>query len=71
MSKFKTLLKSKKVTQNDMASQLGVHQTLISQWCQGKGKPSIVQVPAIAKLLGITADAVIACFINYEEEEGA
>ena len=64
MSEFKLLLKNSKITQNDMAKSLGVHQTLVSQWCCGKGKPSIIQTAAIAKLLGVSVEEVIKCFVN-------
>ncbi len=64
MSKFKELLKNSKVTQEHMAKELGVHQTLISQWCKDKGKPNIVYTPVIAKILGVSVEDVIQCFIK-------
>ena len=59
---FKKLMKEKGVTQCVLAQKLGVHQTLISQWCHGKSKPSIYQVPKIAETMGVTSDEVIRCF---------
>ena len=67
MSKFKYLLKEKNVTQCVVAKKLGVHQTLISQWCVGKGKPTIEQAPVIAKELGVSVEDVIACFVTSDE----
>lgn len=62
MSLFKRLLKEKGITQAVLAQKLGVHQTLISQWCHGKSKPSILQVPVIAETVGVSAEEVIGCF---------
>ena len=62
MSKFKELLKNNHITQNELARELGVHQTLISQWCSGKGKPSILHVAALSRYIGVSTDIVIDCF---------
>lgn len=62
VSMFKKLMKENGVTQCALAKKLGVHQTLISQWCHGKSKPSIYQVPKIAETMGVTSDEVIRCF---------
>jgi transcriptional regulator with XRE-family HTH domain len=70
MSAFKNLLKEKRVTQCAIAEKLGVHQTLISQWCVGKGKPTIKQTTIIAKELDVSVEVVIACFVDSEEEGG-
>ena len=61
---FKRLLKEAKVTQEELAEELGVHQTLVSLWCCGKGKPSIIQTVAIAKFLGVSVEEIIKCFVN-------
>ena len=60
--KFKEMMINKKITQNELADRLGVHQTLISQWCCGKGMPSIMQVGTVAEVLGVPVTEVIACF---------
>ena len=62
MSKFKELLKNKRIKQETLARELGVHQTLISQWCNGKGKPNIYQVVEVAKYIGVSAETIISCF---------
>lgn len=59
---FKKMLKEKGVTQCVLAQKLGVHKTLISQWCHGKSKPSIYQVPKIAETVGVSTEEVIRCF---------
>lgn len=64
MSKFKEMLKQHNVTQQKLADALGVHQTLISQWCQGKGKPNVYHISKIAKCVGATADEVVSAFTS-------
>ena len=62
MQNFKQFLKDHAMTQQELADKLGVHQTLISQWCHGKTKPSIYQVRDIARHVGVSIEAVMACF---------
>lgn len=59
---FKELMNDAGITQKEMAEELGFHQTLISQWQLGKGKPSITVVSKIAKMLKVKPEAVIKCF---------
>ena len=67
MSKLKRLLKEKNITQTELSKELGVHQTLISQWCHGKSKPNIYQTSAMAKYMNLSAEDIINCF---EKESG-
>lgn len=69
--KLKDIMKERKTTQEMLAQQLGVHQTLISQWCCGKGKPSILQVGKIADCLGVTVTDVIECFKKPSRVQGS
>ena len=62
MGNFKKLLKEKNITQAMLAGALGVHQTLISQWCHGKSKPNIYQVSAMAKYINISIEDIVNCF---------
>lgn len=59
---LKRLLKEAKVTQEDLAKELGVHQTLISQWCCGKTTPTIRQVSSLSEFLKIPVEDIIKCF---------
>ena len=68
MSKLKNLLKEKGITQTRISEALGVHQTLISQWCHGKSKPNIYQVSAMAKYINVTIEDIVNCF--EKEKEG-
>lgn len=62
VSKFKALLKKHNVKQVELAKKCGVHQTRISQWCCGDGKPSLSHAMTIAKYLGVSIDEVAKCF---------
>lgn len=62
MSELKKLLKEKHITQARLSKALGVHQTLISQWCHGKSKPNIYQVSAMAKYLNVSMEDIVNCF---------
>lgn len=64
MKEFKQLMKEKKISQQNLADKLGVHQTLISQWCTGKGCPTIHQVSAISECLCVPIEKIIGCFAN-------
>lgn len=68
MSKFKKLMKEQRVSQNTLATQLNVHQTLISQWCNGKGAPSIYHIPVVAKVLNVSVERIIECFPMSERK---
>ena len=59
---FKELLKSKDMTQQELADELAVHQTLISQWCNGKGAPDIEKAVKISRILNVDIKEVIKCF---------
>ena len=50
------------LTQTDVAKALGVTQGAISAWEQGKKKPTLEKLPAIAKLYGISEQSIVeAC----------
>jgi len=66
---LKALLKEKKVTQEALAKDLGVHQTLISQWCHGKSRPNIYQVNAMAKVIGVSLEEISECFVLSKEKK--
>ena len=62
MNQFKTLIRNRGFTQSELSKKLGVHQTLISQWCCKKSTPTIFHVKEISKLLDIPIDKIIECF---------
>lgn len=62
MPSLKKLLKDHHITQENVAKKLKVHQTLISQWCCGKGKPNIFHLQKLAKILDVPVEKILACF---------
>ena len=67
--KFKELMKKKGITQERLAGELGVHQTLISQWNSGKCKPNIIQTAATAKILGVSMEEIYQAVAGGEGEK--
>jgi transcriptional regulator with XRE-family HTH domain len=59
---FKTFVKQKGSTQQALADALGVHQTLVSQWCTGKCKPNVHQISKIASTLNASVGEVVDAF---------
>lgn len=57
---MRNLLKERNLTQQSVADALGVHQTLVSQWCTGRTKPSLEYAQKLAVLLGVSTDDIIA-----------
>lgn len=49
---LKAAMESKSITMYRLAKELGVHQTTIKNWIDGKGEPRISEVQAIAATLG-------------------
>ena len=66
--RFKKLLKEAKVTQSELAKILGVHQTLISQWCNGQSKPGVDRIEQISIALNQPIETVVKCFSKDKEE---
>lgn len=59
MQTLENIMKAKKVTQTELAQACGKHQTLVSQWCTGKARPTINDLKMISQTLGISVDAVL------------
>ena len=66
VNKFKMLLVERKVKNKDLAKHLGVNPSLVSQWCTGRCKPTILQISSIAKYTKVTINRIVLCF---EEEK--
>lgn len=62
MNGFQQMLKEHNITQDGLAKALGVHQTLISQWCHGKCKPNVYQIKGISRHVGVSVETVVGCF---------
>lgn len=66
--------KNANITQEDLASMLGVDRSVISRWESGLRKPDLSIIPAIAKSLGVPVNALFSCYsteipneIKYDE----
>lgn len=62
---FKKLRKNK-FTQIEFAKLLGVSQQAVSRWESGGSAPRVSMIARIAKVLGVSAADIVACF----EESG-
>ncbi len=58
---LKELIKEKGKTQQQIADELGYHQTLVSQWCHGKTRPPLHAVVKLAKILEVSLETVVEC----------
>lgn len=70
-NKFGDLLKSKGVTQMALAERLGVDQTLVSQWCNGKTRMNVECAVRVARILGCDLDEVATSLSESGEAEPA
>lgn len=52
--RLKSAMDSKSVTMYRLAKELGIHQTTVKNWLDGKGEPRISEVRAIATALGVS-----------------
>lgn len=57
--KLKTLRREKNLTQEEVASALGISYQAISKWERNDGYPDITMLPALANYFGITVDELI------------
>lgn len=53
---IKSIRLKEKMTQAELARQLQIDQTAISQWESGKSMPTADKLPELAKILGCTID---------------
>jgi DNA-binding XRE family transcriptional regulator len=51
-NKLKALLAESKVTQTQLAKELGLHRNSVYQWCNGKSVPEVGMVLNILYILG-------------------
>lgn len=59
MNSIRTLRKGK-MTQDELAKSVGVTQAAVSEWEIGKSQPSADKLKAIARVLGVTVDALLS-----------
>ena len=54
--RLKTLRKEKKLTQKELAEQIGIKQNSYSDWETGKNEPSLENLIKLADLLEVSID---------------
>lgn len=57
--KLKLLRKEKKLTQKEIAEQIGIKQNSYSDWETGKNEPNLENVVKLAKILDTTTDDLL------------
>lgn len=57
--KLKKMRRERDLTQEEVASQLGISFQAISKWERGDGYPDITMLPSLANYFGITVDELI------------
>lgn len=58
-ARIAALRKSKGLTQEELAERIGVSPQAISKWENDVSCPDIMMIPKLAKLFGVTADALL------------
>ena len=56
---LKAMMKSKHVTQEELAKQIGVTQTMFSRYITGKSNPIIYKAYGIAEYVGCSIDELM------------
>lgn len=54
--RLKTLRKEKKLTQKELAEQIGIKQNSYSDWETGKNEPNLENIVKLADLLDVSLD---------------
>ena len=61
---FKELLKEKDITGAQLSRRLGKTSAAVSKWIQSKSEPSLTDVKKISKILNVSTDDVLNCFVG-------
>lgn len=69
--KIKTLRKSNKKSQEDLASDLGVSRQTINKWETNKARPNTENVKLLCSIFGLSADYFLESEISVAESEVA
>jgi transcriptional regulator with XRE-family HTH domain len=56
---LRRLIRAANMNQREFAGKLGVHEQTITNWVRGETVPDIDYLPDMAKLLGVTTDAIL------------
>ncbi len=63
---LKEIMKSKKITQRDLAKKMKLSQAIVSNWCTGYRKPSLKHLPTLSKLLGISMKELVNILLKNQ-----
>lgn len=66
---IKNLRLARKLTQEELASQLGITSKAVSQWECDRTSPDISQIPALCRFFQISADQLLNINLRKSEEE--
>lgn len=56
MNRIKELRKKNRLSQTELAKEMGVHQTSVSQWEREDAMPTAEMLFRLAKFFGVTAE---------------
>lgn len=63
--KLLELINKKKITQTELAKELGITRGLLSCWCCGRSVPTIKHIVPLARILGVSIKTIVMIF--YKE----
>ncbi|MBE6936382.1 MAG: helix-turn-helix transcriptional regulator [Ruminococcaceae bacterium] len=69
MNQIKKLRKARGLLQSQLAAELGVHQTAVSQWETGRTDPDVSSAHRLADFFGVTLDEVLGHSKKEEQLE--
>ena len=66
---IRELRKQQKITQEELAEQIGVTPQAISRWERDVGYPDITQIVPLSKALGVSTDGILGADVGTVEEQ--
>ena len=63
--KLKALRKEKKLTQKELAEQIGIKQNSYSDWETGKNEPNLENIVKLSKILDTSTDELLGRKVNF------
>lgn len=65
---FKNLLKTKKITQIELAKEVDLKQQTVSNWCTGYREPTLETLVKIANYLNVSIDTIVLSLIETKQQ---
>lgn len=66
--KLKELRKEKKLTQKEIAEQIGIKQNSYSDWETGKNEPNLENIVKLSRILDTSTDELLGRQVNFGEQ---